>query len=178
MWFEKAGYSSNKIRCIQERVIDRFSTPFAGRQPASAPQPAPAARAMSASRFDCPCTEAPGHIEALPDDIVSYLDSPVITLPAGMTVTQYWHGEREKQRHLAEMAITFCSAPATSVDDEGSFSEGRNQCAWNQRSMSSQTVQEKMAMGSWSKAPFFDMGQAVNILEEQTRGLCGSYIAS
>ncbi|KAJ6573751.1 hypothetical protein DFH09DRAFT_868148, partial [Mycena vulgaris] len=53
------------------------------------------------------------------------------------------------------MALTYCSTPATSVDGERSFSEGRNQCAWNQQSMSSQTFREQMSLGAWSKAPFF-----------------------
>ncbi|KAJ7934106.1 hypothetical protein B0H13DRAFT_1551757, partial [Mycena leptocephala] len=53
------------------------------------------------------------------------------------------------------MALTYCSAPATSVDGERAFSEGRNQCAWNQRSMSSKTFREQMSLGAWCEAPFF-----------------------
>ncbi|TFK20224.1 hypothetical protein FA15DRAFT_600119 [Coprinopsis marcescibilis] len=53
------------------------------------------------------------------------------------------------------MAIDFCSALASSVDTEQAFSVGRCQVSFMQHSMSSQTFKAKMAVGSWSQAPFF-----------------------
>jgi hypothetical protein len=72
------------------------------------------------------------------------------------------------------MALTYCSAPATSVDGERSFSEGRNQCSWNQQSMSSQTFREQMSVGAWSEAPFFDLNVAETIIDSHSRALRGS----
>ncbi|KAJ7498391.1 hypothetical protein B0H11DRAFT_1715021 [Mycena galericulata] len=69
------------------------------------------------------------------------------------------------------MALTYCSAPATSVDGERSFSEGRNQCSWNQKSMSSQTFREQMSVGAWSEAPFFDLDVAEQIISGYSRPL-------
>ena len=106
------------------------------------------------------------------NDINSYLEAPLVEL-RGKTVLQYWNEERSRQPDLAEMALTYCSGPATSVDDERSFSEGRNQCAWNQRSMTSQTFREKMSVGSWAGAPFFKQDVAAEIIEENTRALRG-----
>ncbi|KAJ7719644.1 hypothetical protein B0H16DRAFT_1242863, partial [Mycena metata] len=63
------------------------------------------------------------------------------------------------------MALAYCSAPVTSVDGERAFSEGRNQCAWNQRSMSSQTFREQMSVGAWCEAPFFDLDLAEKMIE-------------
>ncbi|KAJ7744943.1 hypothetical protein DFH07DRAFT_694723, partial [Mycena maculata] len=62
------------------------------------------------------------------------------------------------------MGLAYCSAPATSVDGERSFSEGRNQCSWNQQSMSSQTFREQMSVGAWCDAPFFDLDLAEKIV--------------
>ncbi|KAJ7679852.1 hypothetical protein B0H17DRAFT_943798 [Mycena rosella] len=72
------------------------------------------------------------------------------------------------------MALSYCSAPATSVDGERSFPEGRNQCAWNQHSMSLQTFRQQMSVGAWAEAPFFDLDTAEQILDNHTCGLRGS----
>ncbi|KAJ7654261.1 hypothetical protein B0H17DRAFT_956980 [Mycena rosella] len=71
------------------------------------------------------------------------------------------------------MALAYCSAPATSVDGKRSFSEGRNQCLWNQQSMSSQTFRQQMSVGAWSEAPFFDLDVAEQIIGGHSRPLRG-----
>ncbi|KAJ7579613.1 hypothetical protein C8J56DRAFT_795874 [Mycena floridula] len=63
---------------------------------------------------------------------------------------------------------------ASSVDGERSFSEGRNQCAWNQMNMSVQTFREQMSVGSWFKAPWFNMDVAQKIIEESSQPLRGA----
>jgi hypothetical protein len=110
----------------------------------------------------------------IPDDMNSYLDIPPIPSLNGKTVLQYWSAEKPTQPSLAEMGLTYCSAPATSVDGERAFSEGRNQCAWNQRSMSSQTFREQMSLGAWYEAPFFKLDVAEQIIETHSRPLRGS----
>ncbi|KAK7021592.1 hypothetical protein R3P38DRAFT_2527326, partial [Favolaschia claudopus] len=60
---------------------------------------------------------------------------------------------------------------ATSVDSERAFSEGRNQIAWNQHSMSSQAFRAQMSLASWSDAPFFDLQATVAALNRQIRPL-------
>ncbi|KAJ7772574.1 hypothetical protein DFH07DRAFT_733658 [Mycena maculata] len=72
------------------------------------------------------------------------------------------------------MALTFCSAPATTVGGERSFSEGCNQCGRNQESMSSQIFREQMSVGSWCEAPFFNMDTAEQIIVNHTHTLHGS----
>ncbi|TFK18499.1 hypothetical protein FA15DRAFT_603180, partial [Coprinopsis marcescibilis] len=49
----------------------------------------------------------------------------------------------------------YCTFEASSVDAERAFSVGRRQVSFMQHSMSSQTFKAKMAVGSWSQAPFF-----------------------
>ncbi|KAH6897553.1 hypothetical protein BKA70DRAFT_1116189 [Coprinopsis sp. MPI-PUGE-AT-0042] len=45
--------------------------------------------------------------------------------------------------------------PVSSVDAERAFAIGRRQVSFEQHGMNSQTFKAKMAVGSWSKAPFF-----------------------
>ncbi|KAH9832093.1 uncharacterized protein C8Q71DRAFT_704957, partial [Rhodofomes roseus] len=52
----------------------------------------------------------------------------------------------------------------TTADAELAFSEGRNQVAWNQRAMSSQTFRAKMSLGAWADAPWFDYNVAEDII--------------
>jgi hypothetical protein len=125
-------------------------------------------------RFGVTADPAPSAHTQIPNDINSYLDSPPIASLNGKTVLQYWSAEKTTQPDLAEMALAYCSAPATSVDGERAFSEGRNQCAWNQRSMSSQTFRQQMSLGSWCEAPFFDLDVAEQMIENHARPLRGS----
>ncbi|KAJ7619599.1 hypothetical protein FB45DRAFT_755220, partial [Roridomyces roridus] len=57
--------------------------------------------------------------------------------------------------------------PATSVDAERAFSEGRHQVSWNQHSMTSQAFRAQMAIASWANAPFFDLTSAVAALDAE-----------
>ncbi|KAL1697945.1 hypothetical protein EV121DRAFT_162391, partial [Schizophyllum commune] len=53
---------------------------------------------------------------------------------------------------------------ATSIDAERAFSEGRRQVNFMQHRMSHDTFKSLMALGSWTKAPFFDLNLAVDVL--------------
>ncbi|KAJ7724493.1 hypothetical protein DFH07DRAFT_946374 [Mycena maculata] len=102
--------------------------------PTPAPQVAPWGHVRH--RFGDATDLEPPAPSQIPNDINSYLNTPPLASLNGKTVLQYWAAERAAQLDLAEMALTFCSAPATTVDGERSFLEGRNQCGWNQESMS------------------------------------------
>ncbi|KAI0724963.1 hypothetical protein C8Q72DRAFT_748158, partial [Fomitopsis betulina] len=56
------------------------------------------------------------------------------------------------------------SPAATTADTERAFSEGRNQVAWNQRVMSSQTFCAKMSFSAWATTPWFNYSIGENIL--------------
>ncbi|KAJ7938722.1 hypothetical protein B0H13DRAFT_1587421 [Mycena leptocephala] len=53
------------------------------------------------------------------------------------------------------MGLDFCSAPASSVDAERVFSEGRREVNFMQHNMAAQTFRAEMALGSWDEKPFF-----------------------
>ncbi|KAE9384111.1 hypothetical protein BT96DRAFT_842771 [Gymnopus androsaceus JB14] len=76
------------------------------------------------------------------------------------------------------MALAYCSAPATTVDGEQSFSEGRNQCGWNQHNMVSQTFREKMSVGAWQDGPFFELDEAEKLIAASARPMRGPMEAS
>nr|GAT43270.1 predicted protein [Mycena chlorophos] len=175
-YFRKNGRSEADIKRIHDGLVERFKDFKPASDPVSAtapPSTQPAPRRSGGSRFDTkPRSTTPSVPTQTPDDIRSYLASPIVDL-GGRTVLEYWHSERRMQPHLAEMGLAFCSAPATSVDMERAFSEGRNMCAWNQRSMSSQTFREQISVAAWYDAPFFDMGIAEQIIREKSRPLRG-----
>ncbi|KAJ7732836.1 hypothetical protein B0H16DRAFT_1328492, partial [Mycena metata] len=57
----------------------------------------------------------------------------------------------------------FCSAPATSVDAERSFSVGRRKLGFMQHNTAEQTFRSSMAIGSWDGTPLFpDLNPAIN----------------
>ncbi|KAJ6532495.1 hypothetical protein B0H19DRAFT_1005077 [Mycena capillaripes] len=65
------------------------------------------------------------------------------------------------------MGSDFCSAPATSVDAERSFSVGRRKLGFMQHNTAEQTFRSSMAIGSWDGTPLFpDLNPAIKILEQ------------
>lgn len=65
-------------------------------------------------------------------------------------------GNRRKVRpRLAAMAMAYLTAPASSVDAERAFSEGRLNVNHLQHNMSSNTFRAKMALGLWADTPLF-----------------------
>ncbi|KAJ7720700.1 hypothetical protein B0H16DRAFT_1432296 [Mycena metata] len=63
------------------------------------------------------------------------------------------------------MGSDFCSAPATSVDTERSFSVGRRKLGFMQHNTADQTFRSSMALGSWDGTPLFpDLEPAIKIL--------------
>ena len=122
------------------------------------------------------------------DSIERYLASDPVELPPGMSVIQYWHSQLTVTPCLAKMGLAFTSVPgefpvvacvyppdshltATTADAERAFSEGRNQVAWNQHAMSSQTFRAKMSLGAWVDAPWFSNEIAEKIIVGSSRPL-------
>nr|GAT50072.1 predicted protein [Mycena chlorophos] len=173
-WFEENGWTPAEIRKVKTAMIKRFKDYKP--QPPTAPTAPPAisstAPVTGRAHFAAGAARTPTVPVQVPDSMESYLATPPIDLQ-NKSLLQFWHDERRMQPHLAEMALTYLSAPATSVDAERSFSEGRNQCAWNQHAMLSQTFREQMSVGAWSGAPFFDIGIAEEIIAKHSRPLRG-----
>ncbi|KIJ07989.1 hypothetical protein PAXINDRAFT_59310, partial [Paxillus involutus ATCC 200175] len=62
---------------------------------------------------------------------------------------KYWELARATRPRVAQMALDFLSAPASSVDAERSFSCGRLQVNHLQHNIGSQAFKAQMAIGSW-----------------------------
>ncbi|KAK6996367.1 hypothetical protein R3P38DRAFT_2800071 [Favolaschia claudopus] len=163
-WFKQNGRSSTQIQRIRESIVARYeelfkttSQPSPARPSAPQPQAPPPGRVRR--RFAAPIgPPTPSAPKQIPNDIHSYLDTPPLPSLEGKTVLQYWSAEKPTQPDLAEMALTYCSAPSTSVDGER---------------MSSQTFREQMSLGAWSDAPFFDLDVAEGIIEQHASSLRG-----
>lgn len=103
-----------------------------------------------------------------PDSMDAYLNTPCISrteiLAAG-GILHYWENARATRPRLAQMALDFLSAPASSVDAERAFSGGRLQVNHLQHGVSSQTFKAQMAVGSWYKTPLMDdLGAVTSIM--------------
>ncbi|KAI5831127.1 hypothetical protein K523DRAFT_415276 [Schizophyllum commune Tattone D] len=102
-----------------------------------------------------------------PDAFTRYLDEPLVprsAIESAGGVIAYWYANRELDPILSTFGCDYCSAPATSIDAERAFSEGRRQVNFMQHRMSHDTFKSLMALGSWTKAPFFDLNLAVDVL--------------
>lgn len=94
--------------------------------------------------------------EDQPDSIEAYLDEPptpkaAIVVAGGLL--HWWESQRKRRPNLTRMALAYLTAPATSVDAERAFSEGRLSVNHLQHNMSPNTFRAKMALGSWIGTP-------------------------
>jgi hypothetical protein len=177
-WFRKNGRSSTQIQRIREAIVAHYHELF---KTVAAPTRTPMLTPQAPSQ--CRVRRQFGIIVELalavpiqiPDDIESYLDTPPVRSLNSKTVLQFWSAEKATQPSLAKMGLMYCSAPANLVDSERVFSERHNQCVWNQRSMSSQIFREQMSVGAWSKAPFFQLDVAKQLIDNHSCSLYGSY---
>ncbi|KAK6971893.1 putative AC transposase [Favolaschia claudopus] len=173
-WFRERGWDDGKIAGLRSLVVRRFTESYKSSTPSTQTTPASQINASTSStrtqfplsgRFHRPTVAFnPATSEA--DNIHTYLDSPLCEPTS--SVIEYWNSRLKPANSsivatpdLARFGLSFCSCPATSVDAERSFSEGRNQIAWNQKSMSSQAFRAKMAS---CQAPFFNLDSAVSEL--------------
>jgi len=81
-------------------------------------------------------------LEQDPELIEAYLDAPPIPkakvkAAGGVRTGKYWENRRDTRPQLAQTALDFLSAPASSVDSERAFSSGRLQVSHLQHRMGS-----------------------------------------
>ncbi|KAF7319813.1 Dimer-Tnp-hAT domain-containing protein [Mycena kentingensis (nom. inval.)] len=82
-------------------------------------------------------------------------------------VCDYWEKAKATRPRLAKFALKHLTAPASSVDAERAFSNGRLQVNHLQHGMSSQTFKARVALHSWDGCPFFPPGTAERLLAER-----------
>ncbi|KAI0311285.1 hypothetical protein OF83DRAFT_1287643 [Amylostereum chailletii] len=150
-WFKKElSWSDDEVKDVRKVVEARFKQTYAQLSravsrplPANEPQYLPAPQqARGANRWKSAAKTAatlPSDSDA--GDIEVYLSTPpsVIDYASSATVLLYWDVRLKSQPALAHMGLSFTSSPATTIDAEHAFSEGRNQVNWNQEHTSSQT---------------------------------------
>ncbi|KAG8694375.1 hypothetical protein FRC08_008533 [Ceratobasidium sp. 394] len=82
---------------------------------------------------------------------------------------RYWESQASSETYsqLAQFAINYLSAPASSVDVERAFSCGRLMNNHLQHQMSGDTFCAKMALKSWYQTPLLrDVDHIATLLEE------------
>ncbi|QRV95405.1 hAT family dimerization protein [Ceratobasidium sp. AG-Ba] len=104
------------------------------------------------------------------DSIEAYFNSPCISseiIAQHGGILGYWHHESKRRPAVAQMALDYLTAPATSVDTERAFSGGRLMINHLQHQMSAQTFQAQMAIGAWFGTPLLpDVSYATRIIEK------------
>ncbi|KAK7456412.1 hypothetical protein VKT23_010660 [Stygiomarasmius scandens] len=163
-------WTEAQINDLRSLVIRRFDESYAPPAPALAMQIQTEANSDSDDPLKMFQRPSMSHnvYEGGEDDIRTYLAKP---LTETNDIIGYWTEKLDQTPYLAKYALSFCSAPATSADSERSFSEGRHQISWNQTSMSSQAFRAKMSVGSWSRAPFFSLEDAVTAIANHSAPL-------
>ncbi|KAG8903891.1 hypothetical protein FRC01_008939, partial [Tulasnella sp. 417] len=89
--------------------------------------------------------------EEQPDSIEAYLDEPATpkaAIAAAGGLLCWWESQRKRRPNLTRMALAYLTAPATSVDAERAFSEGRLSVNHLQHNLAPDTFRAKMAIGS------------------------------
>ncbi|KAK7037089.1 hypothetical protein R3P38DRAFT_2516794, partial [Favolaschia claudopus] len=188
-WFrQRCGWNDDQVSDLRSLVVRRFTESYKTSPTTASPSSSgvsassTVSKSRPADRFRRPTTSLnPAITES--DNIHTYLDAPLCEPTT--SVIEYWTARLKSSNpsivstpDLARYALSFCSCPGklflfipTSVDSERAFSEGRNQIAWNQHSMSSQAFRAQMSLASWSDAPFFDLQATVAALNRQIRPL-------
>ena len=109
------------------------------------------------------------------DSIEAYLNAPNIVSHAEILsaggILKYWHHMRATQPRLAQMALDYLSAPASSVDAERAFSCGQLQVNHLQHGINSQSFKAKLTIGSWSRTPLLPPHLAEEIISARMKGL-------
>ncbi|CAE7107559.1 unnamed protein product [Rhizoctonia solani] len=166
-WFVDRGYETKGIRNQAMQHFERLYAPKGDCGPQSSSQLLPKGNIWT-QRHSSFATATSYRVSE--DSIEAYFNSPcvpsdVIAQHGG--ILGYWHHELKRRPALAQMALDFLTAPATSVDAERAFSGGRLMINHLQHQMSSQTFQAQMAIGSWYKTPLLpDVSYATRILEQ------------
>ncbi|EJD41569.1 hypothetical protein AURDEDRAFT_127071 [Auricularia subglabra TFB-10046 SS5] len=162
-WFHKNKWRPDDIVEARRVAIACWNASYKGDAPElspSAPSTAAAKKkraaqsvyALEDSDDDEPCARGQQ------DTIEAYLDSPTVDYNAVKSyggLMQYWEAQRKVTPRVAQMALDFLSAPATSVDVERTFSNGRLKVSHLQHNKSTETFQAQMALRSWDGQPFW-----------------------
>jgi len=129
----------------------------------------PLVTAARGSRWKVPVQSQPTVHDQ--DSIQAYFSEPVIPTALVQSyggLLKYWHIIEGTTPSVARMVTDFCSGPASLVDAERAFSNGRRAVNFMQHNMSSATFRAQMAVGSWLGTPLFpSVQQAVGIIEKQ-----------
>ncbi|KAG9075222.1 hypothetical protein FRC06_010218 [Ceratobasidium sp. 370] len=91
-----------------------------------------------------------------PDSIERYLSDEVVSndiVAQHGGLVQYCTKQLTYQSQVFTMALDYMTAPASSVDAEHAFSNGRLMVGHLQHQMSTRTFQAKMAVGLWVGTP-------------------------
>ncbi|KAG8698697.1 hypothetical protein FRC08_005760 [Ceratobasidium sp. 394] len=165
-WFLDNGYPYNEILKIRDSVIRRFYESYAGspdnQQTPFDPnthqnQSFHARQRQRVNKYLHRHTLISAQpLSSEQDSIEQYLSDevvPEITIMQHGGLIQYCTQQLKQHPRVYSMALDYLTAPASSVDAERAFSNGRLMVNHLQHQMSSRTFQAKMAVGSWVGTP-------------------------
>ncbi|KAG8770443.1 hypothetical protein FRC12_004249 [Ceratobasidium sp. 428] len=166
-WLNDNGYEQSDVNTVRNLVVHRFNTMY----PALHTPSSELADGDSDDEWSLKPRRATVSSSEL-DSIEKYLAteplSPEVYEESGPLT--YWQSQMASgcRPRLAEFAISYLTAPASSVDAERAFSCGRLTIGHLQHNMSPESFCAKMALRSWYGAPLMhDIDDVAAVLEPE-----------
>ncbi|KAG9119766.1 hypothetical protein FRC07_005051 [Ceratobasidium sp. 392] len=178
-WLHDHGFSSAQVDSVCDMVINRFNVSYKV-TPANS---ATGSNFVESSNDSDESDDEWSPVDALPrpdiegNSIENYLRTePVsrklVKLAGGPL--RYWEAQKSQMScpELAQFALDYLSAPASSVDAERAFSSGRLMTNHLQHQMSDDTFRAKMALRLWYKTPLLpEVSEVASLLANRLSGL-------
>ncbi|EJD36354.1 hypothetical protein AURDEDRAFT_174551 [Auricularia subglabra TFB-10046 SS5] len=158
-WFSQNEWPDEWISAARQTIYTRWSETYKPLYEGvrAAATTSTAAEQPKHSKWRCSINDLAVKSALEEDTLDAYLEAPVVpveVIDAAGGLLAYWESQRAKRPRLAQMALDFLTAPASSVDAERAFSGGRLQVNHMQHNISSQAFRAKMVLGSWYRAPW------------------------
>ncbi|KAK7454590.1 hypothetical protein VKT23_011342 [Stygiomarasmius scandens] len=100
------------------------------------------------------------------DAFEEYISSPPLTDMPDPFV--YWEGKKKKCPELAQMGFDYCSAPATSVHPERSFSRGSHMVSRFRHSLSDDSVCAGTVLSSYADKGYVPVHEVLNMFKSRS----------
>ncbi|KAF5324122.1 hypothetical protein D9619_011280 [Psilocybe cf. subviscida] len=165
-YFTKAGWEQEWINAARNIVRDEYDRTYALREvddPVEISKPNVFASSDDANIFDnLPVLTAPAPESDAKDELNAYLAEKTEKVK---DLCRWWYERRSTYPRLYRMALDYHTIPATSVDVERVFSEGRIILSHLRSRLSVQSTRALMCVGVWSKLGYVkdsDITKVVN----------------
>ncbi|KAF5325375.1 hypothetical protein D9619_009657 [Psilocybe cf. subviscida] len=161
-YFKSAGWEEGWVDAAAEIVREEYDRSYALIDVPICVNGAPAAKSVNSDNiFDSLPDLSEATSDAV-DELEDYLSSKTekVTDPCA-----WWHSMRTTYPRLSRMALDYHTIPATSVDVERVFSQGRILLSHLRSCLSVQLTRALMCLGEWSKHGYVKDNDILSVLK-------------